>query len=374
MRFLPFFSLALILLLSPALTYADSHTNESDTPPAAPASEGLLSIRAIYSDGTAAANSPIKLLARSNSTDVLLTIFTDQSGRLLVPLSAGKYDLDALLDLPATPGVDFASTASAEVPRDSNATLIFYPSGSLSGTVQQDGSPVPNARVRVSCPSPSFDYERINGVLQKQSGEAGDFLFRVLPTGTCVVSASTDSFAGSFDAPIQHGKITSAPISTKRKSGGIDALAIAAALIALAALLFLLNQRFFGAKEGSRAEKIGAQTAEKNAHLVHAQSSHAHPHPHGASKPAEEKEKSKFDATTPRAKAILSTLRDREGEIVKFLFKNNGRAKRSQMQHKLLIPKTSLLRNLRSLERKNIIKLTPFGRNLLAEIEEKIFT
>ncbi|MEM4348556.1 MAG: hypothetical protein QXN37_03235 [Candidatus Anstonellaceae archaeon] len=60
-------------------------------------------------------------------------------------------------------------------------------------------------------------------------------------------------------------------------------------------------------------------------------------------------------------------------EITLFLLKSGGRAKRSQIQHKLLIPKTSLLRNLRSLERKNIVKLVSFGRNLLAEINQHIF-
>ncbi|MEM2138021.1 MAG: hypothetical protein QW568_02945 [Candidatus Anstonellaceae archaeon] len=352
--------MASILLFS-NLSFAAE--NDSDLPPATPPSSGEVFVRAVLANGSSASNSPLVILARANRSGQIQTtiykVISDSSGRALLSLDAGSYEFDALLINPSTSGADYASTATAVLPQSQSITLIFYPSGSLSGKATLDGSPVPNAKVWVSCPSATFDYERINGGTQVQAGEAGDFLFRVLPTGSCQVSSSADSLAGSAAVTIQHGKSASATIELKKKSSGTDILPTALAALAIAGAIYLLAFRK-PKKEGGQSQLIGIKKEQQ-------------PPPTPSSKPDPQPEQSRFNLSDPKVKAVLSTLSDREAEIVKFLFKQNGRAKRSQIQHKLLIPKTSLLRNLRSLERKNIVKLTPFGRNLLAEVEEKLF-
>jgi uncharacterized membrane protein len=155
-------------------------------------------------------------------------------------------------------------------------------------------------------------------------------------------------------------------IELKKKSSGTDILPIALAALAIAGAIYLLAFR--------KPKKKGALPISHAFQKEKTQQIPSQPRQSRSSKSSPEPEQSRFNTSDPKVKAVLATLRDREAEIVKFLFKCNGRAKRSQIQHKLLIPKTSLLRNLRSLERKNIVKLTPFGRNLLAEIEEKLFS
>ena len=349
-----------LFVFSQQIAYALQNDSE---PPAAPSGEGLLFARALYSNGSAAANVPIVLLARSSSAETIYRLFTDSAGGLVLSLSNGSYWLDAVLDRHETSGMDFASTASLEIRGGGNATLIFYPAGSLAGTVAKGGSPLPGARVHVSCPSSGFDYGRINGGEQAQAGEAGDFLFRALPVGTCIVSASTDSYAGSEEVQISHGQTSSVSVDMENKASDnftIYGIAIAALvlLLAIAALYFAKSNSQKSGKP-QKAEPLPATSRQSS--LLTAKE-----------KPAvQEERQSQYDS--PKAKAVLATLSEREREIVRFLFKCNGRAKRSQMQHKLLIPKTSLLRNLRSLERKNIIQLTPFGRNLLAELQESLF-
>lgn len=354
-----------LLFLAFPLAYALE--NDSELPPPAPPSEGTVFATAMLANGSLAPNSAIILLAKSNKSEVVYRTITDKAGKFILSLDKGIYEIDALLDDYSTPGIDFAATASADFTRSQNITIVFYPSGSLSGkTIEasDSGAPVPSARVFVSCPSAFFDYGRINGETQMQSGEAGDFLFRVLPVGSCIVSASTDSLAGTADVQISNGKSTSATIGMKKKSGSLDFLLVA---LAAAAIIGVVAVVAYGrAWSKGQPPLVHSQAgAFEPAHLAKGKiAKHASP----------EKEPSKFDASSQKAKAILSTLSDREAEIVKFLCRQNGRAKRSQIQHKLLIPKTSLLRNLRSLERKNIVKLTPFGRNLLAELEEKLFS
>ncbi len=371
MRFSAFILLIFFFIFL-ALPVHYAAVNESDLPPPIPPSqEGPLFASAVYSNGSPMGNSALVLLARSGKSDTVLRLITDENGRFLLSLDRGAYDIDALLDLPGTPGMDFASTSSFSGDGKSNLTLIFYPAGSLSGKVLQQGAPVPNARVRVSCPSKSFDYARINGMTEMDAGEAGDFLFRALPVGTCTVSASTASHAASADFEVAHGKSSTAVLEMKGKAVENDFFLLAAVAIGALAIaglaIFFLRERLFGS-----SAHVPVQYYDINPSTQAPHPKKEEPPKTAASVPGE-KEENKFALSNPKVKAILATLSDRERDILKFLLKSGGRAKRSSMQHKLLIPKTSLLRNLRSLERKNIVKLTPFGRNLLAEIAESLF-
>ncbi|MCX8195132.1 MAG: hypothetical protein N3G22_03450 [Candidatus Micrarchaeota archaeon] len=326
-----------------------------DLPPPIPPNESLVVAQVVFANGSIAKNSAVMIFAQSNKSESVYRSITDQEGKLLLSLERGKYQIDALLDYYNTPGTDFASTSTFSG-NSSPFTIILYPAGSLSGKVIYSGSPVPSAKVRVLCPSNSFDYSRINGNSEVQSGEAGEFLFRALPTAICVVSASTGSFAASKEVQIAHGQHSSVELELKSKvdESGWPVMPLLAAAF-FAALFFLLWLRM------------------RQARVPFFEARQPRPQPSSKTNAYEKEEECEFSLSNPKAKAIISTLSQREAQIVKFLMKCNGRAKRSQIQHKLLIPKTSLLRNLRALERKNIVRLTPFGRNLLAELEENLF-
>ena len=356
MRFLAAAAVLLFILFPLAI-----QAQGAELPPPAPEGvSGAVPALAVFSNGSLAANLPITVLTRSNGSDTIYQLITDPRGRFVLSLSPNAYQIDAILDYPETPGLDFASTSEIDTSDQGNLTLIFYPAGSVAGKALSGGSPVSGASVRVSCPSSAFDYERINGELQQLSDETGSFLFHALPTGTCLLSASTSSLAGSEEIEVKEGQVAFSTIEMAPRAAQFDLLPVAAAAALLVALAIAAFYFFRHRPPASGQTEPGPE--------------------HPAAKAGAKKEKGKpqgeppaFDPANQKAKAVLATLSEREREIVKFLLKCGGRAKRSQMQHKLLIPKTSLLRNLRSLERKNIVKLTPFGRNLLAEIEESLF-
>lgn len=375
------FAFALLLLSS----FLCAEGNDS-SPPELPSSEGMLIVKAVYSNGTEMASLPIVVLARSNSSVTVFRLVSDSSGKLILSLgSTGRYELDALVNLAETPGADFASTASALLPSNSTVTMVFQPAGSITGRVQQDGLPVPHATVHVACPSNSFDYERINGATEAKSGEAGDFMFLALPSGTCIVSSSTDSLAASEEVSIVPGVTKSIALELKRKASAPGEITPPAAFInpfdfaaGMLAVIILAVIYFAFIRKKKEEGKAAAMPAHEEKDET--------PAPAKAKASKQKKEKGRLaqddgnkeatlsppthDIRSPHVKAVLSTLSDREQEIVKYLFANGGRAKRSSMQHKLLIPKTSMIRNLRSLERKNVVKLTPFGRNMVAEISD----
>ena len=302
------------------------------------------------------------ILARSQGGETIYRLITDSSGGFVLSSGTGKYEIDALLADSQTATIDHAATAQVDTAKEENVTLIFYPAGSVAGTVQFEGSPAGGATVKAACPSSGFDYARVNGGATVQAGEAGDFLFKALPVGTCQFSASTGSLAGSAEAKVEYEKTISVTVGLERKAVQSDLLPVVLGIVAIAIALYAAF-RFLqkGKKEKGHGEQRYGQIAGP---------AYSPKKGKDAKQKEEDEEGMPSRLSDPKVKAVLATLGDREREIVKFLFRSNGRAKRSQLQHKLLIPKTSLLRNLRSLERKRIVKLTPFGRNLLAEIDD----
>ena len=338
-------------------------------------------MKAVLANGSAPVGMPVTIIATSGSNAATYRLITGREGNFLLQLGNGNYQLSATLDDMATSGVDYASSVSLSVPAERNLSMVFYPSGSVAASVLEGGKVVPGADLHVSCSSDWFDYSAINGASQKAS-EAGGFLFRALPTGTCVISASTQTSAGSTQVAVEHGKLTNAQIEMKPKALALADIAMVAGAIVLAVLLayYLYSTGKAKPVQPAAVARIGEKEPSKKARKTKTRTStrpaaqhveaRAKALAHAAPVP---KQAPLFDANGERARAVLGTLSEREADIVRFLMSAGGKAKRSTMQHKLLIPKTSLLRNLRALERKNIVKLIPFGRNMVAELQRSLF-
>ena len=361
--------LFLLLFSLPALAFSE---NASSSPPPVPQSDGLVALQAVLVNGTPAVGMPLLIAATSaDGSTTTYRLITGREGNVLLTLDKGNYQLSCVLDNMATDGADYAATTMLTLPGPQNMSLVFYPAGSVAVTALEGGQVVPGASMHVSCASDWFDCARINGA-NAQAGAAGDFIFRALPSGPCVVSASTQTSAGSVQVDVEQGKLASVQLELKPKALPPELLAIA--LAAILALLLLVYYLLFAKKK--KPEMSAPEADEKkNAPVKKAGNARASANTaakKNASAPSQQKA-SAFDVNNEKARAVLSTLSEREAEIVRFLCASGGKAKRSTMQHKLLIPKTSLLRNLRALERKRILKIIPFGRNIVAELERGLF-
>jgi len=370
--------LVLLFLSFSALAFSGNATADNTTPPSVPQGDGPVAVKAMLANGSTPVGMPVTIIATSGSSTATYRLITGREGNFLLQLGSGNYQLSATLDDMATSGVDYASSVSLSVPAERNLTMIFYPSGSVAASVLESGKLVPGADLHVSCSSDWFDYSVINGASARAS-DAGDFLFRALPTGTCVISASTQTAAGSAQVAIEHGKLANAQIEMKPKALALADIAMLGGAIVIVALLayYLYStgkatpvaavrteEKAPTAKKGRQKARAATRPAKANARPAAQHVEASAPLAHRASA---------FDAKSDKARAVLGTLSEREADIVRFLMSSGGKAKRSTMQHKLLIPKTSLLRNLRALERKNIVKLIPFGRNMVAELQRSLF-
>ena len=370
--------LLLLFLSTPALAFSENAT--AGAPPPMPQTDGLLALQAVLVNGSPAVGMPLLISATKSgsSTPTIYRLITGREGNVLLTLDKGIYQLNCVLDNMATSGADYAATISISMPGEQNRTLAFYPAGSVAVTALEGGQVMPGAVMHAACASDWFDYEIINGA-NAQAGQAGDYIFRALPAGTCVISASTQTSAGAVQVDIEQGSLQSVQVELKPKALGIGdiALVFVAAMVLAAILAYHL---FFARKKQPTQdahEDKKSRVAEKMPVVKNVKAkprASAHPSPPKAEEHAVvSKKASAFDVNSEKARAVLSTLSEREAEIARFLCTSGGKAKRSTMQHKLLIPKTSLLRNLRSLERKNIVKLIPFGRNLVAELQRDLF-
>jgi len=375
MRFAPVF-LVFFIFLAPALALAENASETGNTdPPAMPQGNGPIAVKAVLANGSSPTGMPVTIIATEGNTTTTYRLITGREGNFLLQLGSGNYQLSATLDDMSTPGVDYASSTSLAVPVERNLTIVFYPAGSVAASVLENGQAVPGASVHVSCSSDWFDYTKINMAHDANAGEAGDYLFRALPASTCVISASTQTSAGFAQVAVEQGKLQNTQIVMKPKALGLSDIALALGAVGIVAVL-AYHLFFAGRKRPAHQEQAEekAPAVKSRKQTARAKAMAAPPQPkHAEARAAVPKKASAFDVNSEKARAVLSTLSEREAEIARFLCESGGKAKRSTMQHKLLIPKTSLLRNLRSLERKNVVKLIPFGRNLVAELQRSLF-
>ncbi|NYZ77939.1 hypothetical protein H0N96_00875, partial [Candidatus Micrarchaeota archaeon] len=73
---------------------------------------------------------------------------------------------------------------------------------------------------------------------------------------------------------------------------------------------------------------------------------------------------------TDKMRIALNALNERERSIAELLLANEGRMKQAKIARELLMPKTSLLRAVQSLEKRNIVKITPFGKHKMVEFTD----
>ena len=84
---------------------------------------------------------------------------------------------------------------------------------------------------------------------------------------------------------------------------------------------------------------------------------HSLPSPSVASAPAHS-----ISTRPARADDILKTLSENEKSVVKFLLENNAFGTQARIKNSIGMPKTSLSRILRMLERKRVVEIERIGK------------
>ena len=262
--------------------------------------------------------------------------FLEKDQTLKLKLNPGEYRLKVLIDDPDTRSYDYYGETFLTLEGSLVKVIYLYPVGSLDGFVKDKLDTV------IADADLKFDCNNIFSVnYPKNSDKFGSFSLDYVPIGNCKVYGSYKDSLGVEETEIKQGeenfvevKLDTVLIPPKDKSYSLFGVGILIVLLsAIASVLFYYFNRKTKTLE-KREKNEEKEISELKEEL---------------------KEVKSLEDLTKREKDIFKTLRDNEKKIVEFLVVQKEPVYFSKIHYKTGLSKGSLFRNLRTLERKNIV-------------------
>jgi len=316
-----------------------------------------------------------------NGKKMLFSGKTADDGSTTAYVDAGNWFLHAEIDFPETRGSDYAAALTLNASRDANQTIYFQRVTSASGSVAwDDNESIANALVEVRCLQDFYELKELNAETSAlfeaanalRADASGSFLIKFAPVGACTFTATAPG-AGNESASalvdLKEGELANIALKIKRKTiaPSFSNQLVWLALLALALLVVAWSGREYLKKKkapyGKTAEKETEAKKEAEAKAARWRGETR------AEKPGQAAGQEKLKPTK-KMRNVMNALNERERRIVETLIANDGRLKQNKIFRETLIPKTSLSRALDSLERRNVVRLTPDGNTQLVELTE----
>ena len=267
--------------------------------------------------------------------------FLEKDETLKLFFEKGPYSITIVADNPQTEGPDYHGTTILDVDQKIVKVVQLYPVGSLNGLVKDKLDNV------ISGASLKFECNKVIPLrYPSETDNFGSFSLEVVPTGRCKVFGNYKGSVGVQEVTIKKGERTAIDIKLDtilvRNQGnnyGSFIPVIVIIFIIAAAILFL----------GKKRRKHKSETKQKVKREIRKETN---------SKVTKEEK----IADSSRTNDLLKTLRDNEKKVVEFLLEQKDPIHLSKIHHKTGMSKGSLFRNIRSLERKNIVETSSEGR------------
>jgi uncharacterized membrane protein len=245
------------------------------------------------------------------------------------------------MDSLETPATDYFGVK--EISTEGVVEFLMYPVGYLQGKVlDSNGNLVPNAELNFNC------FSNIVSDYPSEADKTGFFSVKNMPEGSCSIIASTESLAGSTEFKIEKGEVTKVEVIlgevfVNKKSPLFAIISILALIIViLLAILFLIKKRKQFNKEETKIDKIETEVKTGKSELEHSK----------------------------QTMAISKTLSEKERKIVDYLLANKNESSQAKIRHATKIPRTSLSRVLKSLEKKKIAKIDKDGKMVSVSLSD----
>jgi len=322
----------LLLLLFTGFAFAEM-------PPLPPAGDFSIIFQHVIFPSQPVQNKNVLLVFKSEFTQRFLSAIVGNDSKTNVLLDAGEWAILSDLDDPLTPGKDLVAKLTLNVSGNANATFYYQKVGTVLLSLEDEkGQAVEGAKVEGSCVSDHYAVGELNGVMQSDS--SGSVLLKFVPTGNCVFSVKAGSNRGSKTIAVGQGAFVEEKMTLKAREDTLPAILMfaAAAVLALTGAFFVLKRRAPRA-----ATTLIAHSGRKR-----------EKHPKNG-----------------EFAAVYKTLSENERKVMDLLHENR-RLKQSKIFKSLLIPKTTLIRTVDSLQRKGLVKATPLGNTRLVEIEKRL--
>lgn len=338
------FSTLFLLLLLAGMVYADS-------PPLPPSGEHLLALTHLQVGGSTLANKTVFLIFRNSlGQEQYSSALISPDATTRTELEAGDWMVRSGVVDSSTGAKSFAAQLPLHFTQDFNASLYYIPVGSLKLLVEDSGGhAVPQATVNASCLNQFYSFGALNGPVT-QTDESGSIVVSV-PSGVCVFTAFKGGEAGSKSVTIPQGAYIeqTLALSPVAQDGLPYWLPGVLALALLAAGFFLIRR--------SSSKPPSSPPA-------------MHPMEHSPPAPSHSPVDSKTSASKEYS-AVYRTLSEHEKAVMDALV-SSGKMKQSKLFATLLIPKTSLIRTINTLQTKGLVSAQPWGNTRMVELAEWI--
>ncbi|HLC33265.1 MAG TPA: hypothetical protein VJJ82_05545 [Candidatus Nanoarchaeia archaeon] len=243
----------------------------------------------------------------------------------------GNYAIGIYVDDLSTPGKDYYRDFRTSLDGNSKFDVTVLPVGSLQGRVLIDG-------VIASYAQLSFDCEKDFGLkYPKATDDLGYFSIAYFPPGTCRVHGSSGDRFGILMINITPGAKEEIIVNLDQRKSKSSLLWIVIGIVIIIAIGVVLWKRK-PVKKQSLSE-VTSEQAQAAVELLRRT-------PDDVVKRIEQDK---------RIQDILATLSKDERDIVEFLIRHKFKASQPMIWKKTGIPKTSLARQLISLEAKKIV-------------------
>lgn len=300
-------------------------------------------------------------------------IFTlSNNNKINLLLEEDSWDFVITVDQVNTSGSDYYVTHRFEYKVDNKEQDIFlFPVASLRIRVEDvKGNFVNDAVVRIDCLGNRFLKPEIKTDL------FGTGIIEFSPIGECSAYASFQDAAGVTNFNINQGenknivitldKQVISKISRIRKTIMYSSFII---LIIFLTYFFILRKIIRTVRQRKKSKK----NKEENKNKIEIKHNILYDEDINNEIDINRLNNKTEDPVIPtNLRNILSTLNDREKEVIKYLVKNNYKEKQNILRYNLKIPKTSFSRIINSLEQKGIIEVDKENKPFYIKIREEL--
>ncbi|MDI3473825.1 MAG: hypothetical protein PWR30_148 [Candidatus Woesearchaeota archaeon] len=286
-------------------------------------------------------------------------------------LEEGKWDFYITADDFSTPQIDYQIIHSLRVEGPVSQRLYLLEVGTVNGIVKDKaGKLVSGAKVKFEC-------ERTNFVGELETDIFGSFSTNIVPAGKCKVFASYQNSVGISEIVVDKGNVSDVEVTLDeevvRRGFGFYALLWILIAVLVFILFFFIFRRHKRKKDNEDINEDSRDEKEKkdmeNKDKV---SSKSLSHDLEIDDDIEISEiidysfKEQPKSLPKRSIDILNSLSEGEQKIVRFIIDQGNQTTQARINRIAKIPKSTLHRNIKTLEEKGIVKIEKKnGRNVV---------
>ncbi|MEM4259902.1 MAG: hypothetical protein QXG00_01570 [Candidatus Woesearchaeota archaeon] len=280
------------------------------------------------------------IIESKTSGEKLRTLQYIKGNRLFLQLHNGTYRISIGLNNITTQGFDYYSEKTITIISAKQEYFVFFPIGSIIGSVKyEDGSVAVNANVKFECGGKYGD------ISESSTDSYGSFNKDYVPIGNCIVYAKKDGKVDSKQIIVNQGEISYVELTISKNYSIFYIILTLFLIIVVGIIIFLFLK---SSRKNSYIKLIKNQNQSKETDAII------------TNKNKEGSMGIQNVRKTTRVEDILKTLNEKERMVVEFLLKEDN-AYQNKIVYSTGIAKTSLVRIIDILEKKNIINVEIVG-------------